>query len=292
MNIANKSQQQIIIVTGLSGAGKTGVLRALEDIGFYCIDNLPVPLFTTFLSLSSQTPHLAKVALGIDIRSEQFLPLLMQEIEQIKQLMSPQMLSVLFLSAQDTTLIKRFQATRRSHPLAQNMSLLDALHKERLLLTPIQSLATITLETDNLTIHNLREWVRSTFSQTVERSLLVNIISFGFKYGIPIDSNMLFDVRFLPNPYFVPTLKNYDGRDSRIVDYLFNHQSVNDYWQMLHHFIDNSLQRYFQEGHVLISIGIGCTGGKHRSVAFAEQLHKTPFKHVTTLLQHRDVGKE
>lgn len=292
MNEKQNQKQHIVIITGLSGAGKTGVMRALEDIGFYCVDNLPVPLLPTFLSLTAQMEHLSSIALGIDARSEQFLTHLIQEIEHLKKDTVQRKLTIIFLNAQEHTLVKRFQSTRRSHPLAQTIGLTQAIAKERVLLSPIMSLSDITLDTDMFTIHGLREWVRNTFSQDKQRHLLVTLTSFGLKYGIPTECNLLFDLRFLPNPYFIPELKPLDGRNKKITDYLFSQSVVQAYWQSLLSFVKSTLEEYVKGGHIHICIGIGCTGGKHRSVAFVEKLHKTKIDRVTTLINHRDISKE
>lgn len=292
MNEMDKQKQHIVIVTGLSGAGKTSVMRALEDIGYYCVDNLPVPLLSTFLSLTSQTEHLRDVALGIDARNELFLSHLIHEIEHLKKEDAGHKLSILFLNAQEHTLVKRFQDTRRSHPLAHALSLTQAIAKERILLTPIMSMADILLETDAFTIHGLREWVRTIFSHNKKRQLLITLTSFGFKYGIPTESNLLFDLRFLPNPYFISELKALDGRDPRIADYLFSQKTVQNYWDYVYTFIMQTVQHYVQGGHIHITISIGCTGGKHRSVAFIEKLHSMEMPGVTTLINHRDITKE
>lgn len=292
MNEKQNQKQHIVIITGLSGAGKTGVMRALEDIGFYCIDNLPVALLPTLLTLTAQMKHLGSIALGIDARSEQFLTHLIQEIEHLKKNTSQRKLTIIFLKAHDNTLVKRFQATRRAHPLAQNIGLTEAIAKERILLTPIMSLADITLDTDTFTIHGLREWVRTTFSHDEQRKLLVTLISFGLKYGIPTECNLLFDLRFLPNPYFIPELKPLDGRNPHIAEYLFSQDVVCKYWKTLLTFVQTTLKHYVDGGHIHISIGIGCTGGKHRSVAFVEKMHNTRINQVTTLINHRDITKE
>lgn len=286
------TKRHIVIVTGLSGAGKTGVMRALEDIGFYCVDNLPVPLLQTFLTLCAQTDHVQKIALGIDARNELFLSHLIHEIEHLKKEQDEQQLSILFLTAQEHTLIKRFQETRRTHPLAHALSLSQAIAKERILLTPIMSMADLLLETDTFTIHGLREWVRTVFTQDKKKHLLISLISFGFKYGIPTESNLLFDLRFLPNPYFIPELRALDGRHEQITAYLFSQPSVQEYWKSLYALITTTTEYYLHSGHTHITLCIGCTGGKHRSVAFIEKIHNTGLEGVTTLINHRDLGKE
>ena len=285
--------RQILIVTGLSGAGKTSVMRSLEDLGFYCVDNLPVPLLSIFLNLTFHTQtNLLKVALGIDARSEQFLNEFINEIEKLKTQAPLFHLKIIFLNASNQTLLKRFQETRRKHPLAIDIDLTSAIEREKQLLDPIMAQADMVLDTDVFNIHELRNWVRRSFSDTQTREIIVNLISFGFKYGVPAESNLVYDLRFLPNPYFVPELKMLDGRTGDVQNYLFHKEVVIDYWQRLTDFLCYSLQKFCEEGRFFVSVAIGCTGGKHRSVAFVEKLQQQHWPSVRFLVHHRDVGKE
>ena len=289
----NKNQdKQIIVVTGLSGAGKASVMRALEDQGFYCVDNLPIPLLTTFLQLMAQTNGSPlKVALGLDARGEHFCHDLAAEINKLKQGAFKHLVKIIFLNASSATLIKRFQETRRKHPLADDIDLVSAIEKEKNLLEPIILSSDITLDTDTFNIHDLRKWISNAFADVQKKELVVNLISFGFKYGAPEDSNLVFDVRFLPNPYFVPELKNLDGRTEKIQKYLFSHTIVNDYWERLSSFINYSLQHFYEEDRFFVTIAIGCTGGKHRSVAFVEKMKSQAWANIRFLVNHRDVGR-
>lgn len=287
------ANRQVLIITGLSGAGKTSVMRTLEDLGFYCVDNLPVPLLLTFLKLAFQSNgNICKVALGIDARSEQFLSNLLPEIELIKKAIWITNLKIVFLNARQQTILKRFQETRRKHPLADGISLQQAITKEKSLLDPMMSRADIILDTDILNIHQLRSWVRKTFAQEGQQDIIVNLMSFGFKYGVPAESNLVYDLRFLPNPHFIPQLKSHDGREQIIQDYLFGHAVVQDYWQRLTNFLSYSLNKFHEEGLFFVTVAIGCTGGKHRSVAFTQKLAHESWPHVRFLLTHRDVEKE
>ena len=284
----------IIIVTGLSGAGKTSVMRTLEDAGFYCVDNLPVPLMLTFLDLIMQThPHATKVALGIDARGQQYLQHFMTEVAKLKQSGPFTQLKIMFLKASHDTLIKRFQETRRNHPLLdQNIDLTAAIQEEIKLLEPIMQIADITLDTDIFNVHELRNWVRNSFTTDQKPTLLVNLISFGFKYGLPTESNLIFDVRFLPNPYFVAELKYLTGTDAVVQDYVFSQQDTIRYWQLLSHFITTTLEKYYEEGRYFVTVAIGCTGGKHRSVSFIERLAKLAIPNTNIVIQHRDIARE
>jgi UPF0042 nucleotide-binding protein len=291
-NMIGEHRREIFIVTGLSGSGKSSVMCSLEDLGFYCVDNFPASMISSFLDLVFNShPNLVRVALGIDVRgaSDDFI----LEIKKIKKYLGRfNPLKIIFLNARDETLVKRFQETRRTHPLAKNITLTEAIKKEREILMPLEALSDQIHHTDRSTIHDLRRWVGETFSDTTARDVVVTVISFGFKYGVPVESNLVYDLRFLPNPYFVPALKKLDGRDRRVQDYLFCKKEVTDYWDRLVDFLHYQLERYFHEGRFFANISIGCTGGKHRSVSFVERLCAQKWNNVRFLRHHRDVGKE
>lgn len=293
-SIPPHQKRHVLIVTGLSGAGKTSVMRALEDIGFYCVDNLPVPLLKTLLNLAFQKPlDVVRVALGIDARDEKFLNTLLDEVENLRHEKQIDGFKIVFLHANESTLVKRFQETRRKHPLlSRQADLISAIRQERILLDSIKNLADITLETDLLNAHDLRNWVQKTFCVETKREILINLVSFGFKYGIPQESNLVWDVRFLPNPYFIETLKDLDGRNPAIQDYLFSNVTAKDYWNRLTDFLRFALTKFYQEGRFFATVSIGCTGGKHRSVAFVEKLGSQKWDHCSFLIRHRDLGKE
>jgi RNase adapter protein RapZ len=297
MKLITTSDQEflVLIVTGLSGAGKTSVMRTLEDAGFYCVDNLPVPLIFTFLNLVLQTkPNTCKVALGIDARGgEQYLQRFLEEVANLKRSGPFNQLKIVFLNASEETLIKRFQETRRNHPLLDNnRDLIAAIREEARLLKPIMGIADVILDTDIFNIHELRNWVRQSFEPTQQRKILVNLVSFGFKYGLPTDSNLIFDVRFLPNPYFVPELKSLTGKDAVVQNYIFSKPEVTSYWQLLEQFIRITLEKYCEEGRYFVTIAVGCTGGKHRSVSFIEKLATTSWPNASILTHHRDIARE
>lgn len=287
-----KSERVILVVTGLSGAGKTSVMRMLEDLGFYCVDNLPIPLLATFLKLAYSHPNFLKVALGIDARGEQFLSDFITEIQSITKNDVACELKIIFVNAREQTILKRFQETRRKHPLADGISLTQAIEKEKILMEPIMALADMMLDTDALNIHELRSLIRTSFSEHHQRELVVNLVSFGFKHGVPAESNLVYDLRFLPNPHFIPDLKIHDGRTDIIQNYLFQHDVTQDYWQRLTDFLRYSVEKFYEEGRFFATVAMGCTGGKHRSVSFVEKLGKVSWPHVRFLVTHRDVGKE
>lgn len=287
----SKQTRQVLIVTGLSGAGKGSLIHCLEDLGFYCVDNLPIPLITTFLKLAFQSQtNMSKVALGIDARGNQFWDTFISEIEKIRP--ETAVLRIVFLNASEVTLVKRFQETRRTHPLAKGISLENAIKLEKKLLEPIMNMADMTLDTDIYNIHDLRNWVRDSFTTGQKPEILVNLVSFGFKYGVPTDSNLVYDLRFLPNPYFIAELKNLTGKQQAIHNYLFAQEPVTDYWNRLTDFLQYSLQKFHAEGRYLVTISIGCTGGKHRSVAFVEKLSTQIWPNIKFITTHRDIEKE
>ncbi len=291
----NNKARQLLIVTGYSGAGKTSVMRALEDLGFYCIDNLPVPMLSELLRLLFKAQNnMIKVGLGLDVRGKEYFKDLLVEINKLRQLARNNFhFKIIFLESSDRTLVKRYQETRRKHPLVgKGISLITAIQREKELLEPIMGFSDIVLDTDNLNIHELSAWVRDSFSDVIKREILVNVISFGFKYGIPVESNLVFDLRFLPNPYFVPDLKFLSGKDTKVQEFLFGIEEVKSYWERLTEFLWYSIRKSFHEGRFLINVAVGCTGGKHRSVAFAERIGRQHLNNVRFLVHHRDLGKE
>jgi RNase adapter protein RapZ len=293
-NFENKQSRQILLVTGLSGAGKNIVMRALEDLGFYCVDNLPVPLISKFLDFTFQSPQNSlKVALSVDSRADGFSQNLMQEIKKLKNAKDNcYQLKIIFLNSSNKTLLRRYQETRRKHPLGKDESVENAILQEKKLLSPFIKLSDIVLDTDTFNVHQLRAWVNDSFLENSKKEILVNLVSFGFKYGVPSESNLVYDLRFLPNPYFVPALKILDGRQGEVQSYLFGHPVTIDYWYRLKDFLSYSIQKYFQEGRFFVNVAIGCTGGRHRSVAFVEKIGKENWENVKFLVHHRDVEKD
>ncbi len=281
----------IFIVTGFSGAGKSSVLRVLEDVGFSCIDNLPVSLFRPFLnSVDSSAPTIQGIALGIDVRAGNDLSLLDYHIMQARS--DGFVISIIFLTASVSVLMKRFQETRRKHPLDACGSLEEALQEEKRLLMPLKQKADVLIATDQFTVHELRHFVRSLVSHDKALPMTVTLISFGFKHGVPHESNMVFDVRFLPNPYFVENLAALSGKDQSVVDYIFSHDVTQAYWQQLEGYVTFCLQQAKKEGRSFVQIAIGCTGGRHRSVALVQRLAEQSLDGVSFFVKHRDIGKE
>lgn len=291
MNIS-ETDAPIFIVTGFSGAGKTVVLRALEDYGFLCVDNLPSALLSSFFQFIRQ-PHMSgkKVAIGIDIRSGQDMQAIVHEIMSWRRDWEEGFLKIIFINAGIEVLLKRFQETRRKHPLGDNYSLADALEKERMILEPLRASADLVIDTDQLTMHQLRALIRSMVTGG-ENKIMVTLTSFGFKYGVPSESNFVYDIRSLPNPYFVPELKHLDGRDVKLQEFLFSKPEVQEYWQRFVDFLTFSLRQSHQEGRFFVHVAIGCTGGRHRSVAFVDALSRLDIPHVQFFTKHRDMHRE
>jgi UPF0042 nucleotide-binding protein len=286
-------QSSFIIITGLSGSGKGTFLRALEDRGFFCVDNLPVGLLSKFheLILKSQDEG-AKAAMVIDIREGESLsefPALYHDLKQNPSLP----MSLWFLEASDAVLVRRFSETRRPHPLDPHLPVLEAIALERELLAPIRDIADNVLDTSQFTIHELRQHAVRLFEEREMQHLLVSLVSFGFKYGVPIDSDLVFDVRFLPNPNFVPELKAFTGADPKVAEYMNSHEATHKFLDHVHHFVDFLLPQYEKEGKAYVTISIGCTGGRHRSVFIAEAIAKhLENGKYRVKVSHRDAEKK
>jgi UPF0042 nucleotide-binding protein len=282
----------IIIVTGYSGAGKNTVLRALEDTGFFCVDNLPIALLNAFFQLVSQAKiPVHKIALGLDVRGQRNFNQCINELYTLRDTWGL-LLQLVFVKSSPEILLKRFQETRRPHPLAQGMDVADAIMHEQQLLKPLLESADLIVDTDQLTIHQVRNFIRSLFALSLDKTMLVSLTSFGFKYGVPAESNLVIDVRFLPNPYFVSDLKMLVGTDQRVLDYLFKQVLVQEYWQKFVDFIGYSIAKMSDEGRSFVHIAIGCTGGKHRSVAFVHTFAQQHIPRVQLLVKHRDMYKD
>ena len=282
-----------IIITGLSGSGKGTFLRALEDRGYFCVDNLPVGLLSKFYELILKSDNAsAKAALVIDVREGETLgefPAILEEMRKEGALE----ISLWFLEASEAVLVRRFSETRRPHPLDPNLPVLEAVALERERLAPIRALSDFVLDTSQFTIHELRQHAVRLFEERQAQHLLVSLVSFGFKYGVPIDSDLVFDVRFLPNPNFVPHLKAYTGADANVVEYMNSHEATRKFLDHVYNFIDFLLPQFEKEGKSYVTISIGCTGGRHRSVmitnAIAQHIEGRKYR---VKVSHRDVEKK
>lgn len=282
---------QVVVVTGYSGAGKNSVLYSLEDIGFFCVNNLPGSLLQQFFESTIQTEvkH-SRIALGVDIRGD--INTTIHKLYRLKTVW-PFSLKIVFVSSSYEVLLKRFQETRRRHPLASSTKdISDAIRQEIGMLQPLYDMADVVLETDQFTIHQLRQVVISTFAVDKQQEMIVGVTAFGFKYGVPQESNLLFDVRFLPNPYFEPSLKHMNGTEQPIIDYLFSKKEVREYWDRFCSFATYVINQSLKEGRFSMNIAIGCTGGRHRSVAIAHLFAQQRIPHVTFLTKYRDIDRD
>ena len=283
----------LVIVTGPSGAGKGTLLRALEDRGYFCVDNLPVGLLTKFADLAFRAEgEVRRAALVVDVREGKALNELPQTIVDLKA-ESNLDVSVYFLEASDEVLIRRFSETRRPHPIDATLPIREAILLERDRLSPIRELADHIVDTSAFSIHELRSHASHLFAGHEGAPLLVTVQSFGYKHGIPIDADMIFDVRFLPNPFFVPELKQLTGRDPEVVEYLRAQEVAMAFLERLQSMIDFLLPQFEKEGKSYLTVAIGCTGGRHRSVMIAESvaLHLNNREDCRLKVVHRDVEK-
>lgn len=284
---------QFIIVTGMSGAGKSTVVHILEDIGYYCIDNVPPTLITNFITLC-QNSNIAmdKIAFVVDARSGERILRLADEITEMKK--GGNTCEVLFLEASDETIIKRYKETRRKHPHAKGGLLIDGIATERRLLSEIRSRSDYIIDTTGLMTKQLKEQILALFeSRQKYESMNISVISFGFKRGIPLDSDLMFDVRFLPNPFYEAGLKPLTGLDAPVRDFVLNRDVTQIFIKKLHDMVEFLLPQYVEEGKMQLVISIGCTGGQHRSVALAEELGQfLSQKNYYTVVTHRDIKLE
>lgn len=286
--------ERLVVITGLSGSGKTLAADCFEDLGYFCIDNLPVALIAPFRELLQRSREaVPRVALVIDARGGAFLDRFPAILQRLRDQNAP--VELLFFECSEDVLKRRFSESRRPHPMARSGGTLEqAIRQERSALGPLREMADRIIETSDFTAHQLRTFIKNAFDVSKETTgPRVNVVSFGFKYGVPAEVDLLFDVRFLPNPYFVDALRPLDGRDARIQAYLDEAASTRDFVARLQGFLDFLIPHFAAEGKSYLTVALGCTGGKHRSVAVAEKLvgyFKTTG--LPTSVSHRDVGRE
>lgn len=282
---------QLIIITGMSGAGKTTASHFFEDAGYFCMDNVPPALLPKFIQICLESNgSMNKLAVVIDARGGSFFHNLFSAIEEIKQMKVQ--VKILFLEASDNTLIHRFSETRRKHPLNKGGRVSDDIKEERRILETTRSKADYVIDTSMLTGRELQEELRTFSVEKIgSKSMSVVFVSFGYKHGIPEDCDLIFDVRFLPNPFYVPELKHLTGADKAVYDYVFSSKIAEQYAKRLRGFIEFQIPLFISEPKTRLQIGIGCTGGHHRSVAFAEYLFRTiSDPRIATSVIHRDIS--
>lgn len=287
---------RFVIVTGVSGAGKSTALKMLEDARYFCVDNLPIPLLEKFASLMPeiQGQEVQNVALGIDARSGRSLDELEAVLDRMKK--AGYDFEILFLDAQDYVLVKRYKETRRSHPLAMNGRVDDGIRLEREKMNFLKRRADYIIDTTHLLTRELREEIEKIFVKNQEfHNMVVSVLSFGFKYGIPADADLVFDVRFLPNPYYIDELRPLTGMDDSVFNYVMESEAAGEFADRLEDMVNFLIPNYKKEGKTSLVIAIGCTGGKHRSVTFARELYGRLSRRGGAYgfrLEHRDIGKD
>jgi len=280
-----------VVVTGLSGSGKSTALRVLEDLGFYCVDNLPVALLARFVELwESSREEVHRVALGIDARERLFLGGFHGAFDDIRR--AGVRLEVMYLEASDDVLVRRFSETRRPHPAAVGGPVEDGIRREREALRELREVADRIVDTSALTVHELRAALRDILARSDTPTLTVSLVSFGYKYGLPTDADLAFDCRFLPNPFFVEELRPKTGLDQAVADYVLDRDDTQEFLQHVGRLLEFALPRYQREGKSYLTIAVGCTGGRHRSVALVEALRRQlEAAGVRVLVRHRDVER-
>ncbi|MEO8025790.1 MAG: RNase adapter RapZ [Bryobacteraceae bacterium] len=285
-----KRDTELVIITGMSGSGKGTVLKAFEDLGYYSVDNLPTGLIPKFAELTKDSPNIRRAALVVDIRETGALKRLPKIISAIRKNVPT---TLLFLEADDQALVRRFSETRRPHPLGKSQSVAASLEREREELEPIRKIATHTINTSKFNVHELRDLINEKFSgEQAESKALVSVTSFGFRNGLPTDSDLVFDVRFLPNPNYIPEFKKLTGRNPRVARYIASFPQTQEFVERISALLTYLIPHYIREGKSYLTISFGCTGGHHRSVMIAIEIRKTLEKAGYKVKEsHRDITK-
>ncbi|MEH7236609.1 RNase adapter RapZ [Bacillus sp. JJ1562] len=291
MSVGSTSEIQLVIITGMSGAGKTVAIQSFEDLGYFCVDNLPPTLLPKFLELMKESGgKMDKVALVMDLRGREFFDSLFASLDDLSEVswIAPQ---ILFLDAKDSTLVTRYKETRRSHPLAPTGSPLEGIQAEREILEEMKGRAQYIYDTSDLKPRELREKILKQFASQSKPTFSVNVMSFGFKYGIPIDADLVFDVRFLPNPHYIEAMRPRTGLDEDVSSYVLKWTETQKFIEKVTDLLAFMLPQYKREGKSQLVIAIGCTGGQHRSVTLAEYIAKHFKDDYQTHVSHRDIER-
>ena len=281
---------ELVIITGMSGSGKASVLKAFEDLGYYCVDNLPVGLIPRFAELVGQSSEIERTALVVDVREGTQLDELPAIVKSVKRMLPTR---TIFLEADESILLRRYSETRRPHPLGADTPVKASLIAERRHLRPIRAIADLVIDTSRFNVHELRAYITERFhKQETDKNILVSCVSFGFKHGVPEDADLVFDVRFLPNPHFVPEFRPLTGRHPRVAKYIRSFPQTKEFVQRISELLVYLLPHYIREGKSYLTISFGCTGGQHRSVMIAEEVSKRLRKSgYRVKVVHRDSPK-
>lgn len=285
-----RAASELVIITGISGSGKASVLRALEDLGYYAVDNLPIGLIPTFAELVRDSATIRRAALVIDVREGQGLRKLPTVFRKVKSSVNARLV---FMEADDEALLRRFSETRRPHPLSDAQPIAESIAKERQMLAPIRTLADLTINTSKFNVHDLRAFIRDQFGGGNDESkILIYVTSFGFRHGLPPDCDLVFDVRFLPNPNYIPKFKKLTGRNPAVAKYIRSFPQTGEFIERISDLLVYLLPHYIREGKTYLTIGFGCTGGHHRSVMIADEIRKNLADNgYTAQVTHRDAAK-
>lgn len=288
--VSSTDRKHILVISGMSGSGKSTAIRALEDAGFFCIDNLPIPLLPKLTELA-HSGHIARLALVIDAREGVFLEATPRILNEMKR--AGHQVEVLFLDSSDESLIRRFSETRRKHPLAPSGAVAEGIKKERDALRDLREMADQLLDTSVLNVHDLKRLVQARFSPEPSAGPSLSVMSFGYRYGVPPQADLVLDVRFLPNPYFIPEMKALTGRNPEVAAYVVDRAESQEFLAKVIDLCEFLFPRYQKEGKAYLTVALGCTGGKHRSVSMAGELHKRLSRDDAQVqLWHRDIEKE
>ena len=281
---------ELVIITGMSGAGKTVAIQSFEDMGYFCIDNMPPNLVPKFWELVKETGKLTKIALVVDLRSRSFFEEIQRMLIDIENTSFIDT-RILFLDSSDSELVSRYKETRRTHPLAMDGLITEGIRKERAILEDLKTQASIVIDTTSLTPRQLRDKINQEFQSSKDVGYRIEMLSFGFKYGIPIDADIVMDVRFLPNPHYIPELRPRTGLDQEVYDYVMHSEQTEDFYQYFSQLLFKIMPGYIKEGKRSLTVAIGCTGGQHRSVALTKRLAQALEVEYKVNTTHRDKDK-
>ncbi|MCC9274133.1 RNase adapter RapZ [Enterococcus aquimarinus] len=281
---------ELVIITGMSGAGKTVAIQSFEDMGYFCIDNMPPNLVPKFWELVKETGKLTKIALVVDLRSRSFFEEIQRMLIDIENTSFIDT-RILFLDSSDSELVSRYKETRRTHPLAMDGLITEGIRKERAILEDLKTQASIVIDTTSLTPRQLRDKINQEFQSSKDVGFRIEMLSFGFKYGIPIDADIVMDVRFLPNPHYIPELRPKTGLDQEVYDYVMHSEQTEDFYQYFSQLLFKIMPGYIKEGKRSLTVAIGCTGGQHRSVALTKRLAQALEVEYKVNTTHRDKDK-